>query len=94
MCFPAPVVDYSYDYPQNNGKVVCYVNYEELRSGQIEVEGKKVAVGSLSSYYKALQIAHLLADEIRRGDFRLAEPIEPLPKDTKMKPLVAREKPL
>ena len=63
-----------------------------IRSGRIEVEGKEVAVGSLSSYYKALQIANLLADEIRRGDFRLAEPITPLPKDTKMKPLVARKK--
>jgi len=90
----APVVDYSQDYPQNTGKVICYVNYEQLRSGQIEVEDKKVAVGSLSSYYKALEIAHLLADEIKRGDFQLAEPIASLPKDTKMKPLVAREKPL
>jgi uncharacterized protein (DUF39 family) len=89
----APVVDFSYDYPQNTGKVICYVNYEQLRSGQIEVEGKMIAVGSLSSYYKALQIANLLADEIRRGDFRLAEPIEPLAKDKKMKPLVTRKKP-
>ena len=89
----APVVDFSHDYPQNNGKVICYVNYEQLRSGRIDVEGKEVAVGSLSSYYKALQIANLLADEIRRGDFRLAEPITPLPKDTKMKPLVTRKKP-
>jgi len=89
----APVVDYSQDYPQNNGKVICYVNYEQLRSGQIEVEDKKVAVGSLSSYYKALEIAHLLADEIKRGDFQLTEPIASLPKDTKMKPLVARKKP-
>ena len=89
----APVVDFSYDYPQNTGKVICYVNYEQLRSGQIKVEGKKIAVGSLSSYYKALQIANLLADEIRRGDFRLTEPIEPLKKDTKMKPLVTRKKP-
>ena len=89
----APVVDYSNDYPQNTGKVVCHVNYEQLRSGEIEVEGKKVAVGSLSSYHKALEIAHILADEVRRGDFRLAEPIAPLPKDTAMKPLVAREKP-
>ena len=89
----APVVDFSHDYPQNNGKVICYVNYEQLRSGRIEVEGKEVAVGSLSSYYKALQIANLLADEIRRGDFRLAEPIAPLPKDKKMKPLVTRKKP-
>ena len=89
----APVVDYSDDYPQNNGKVLCHVNYEQLRSGRIEVEGKEIAVGSLSSYHKALEIAHLLADEIRRGDFRLAEPIEYLPKDTAMKPLVTREKP-
>ncbi|MHC4118663.1 MAG: homocysteine biosynthesis protein [Planctomycetota bacterium] len=89
----APVVDYSHEYPQNTGKVLCHVNYEQLRSGQIEVEGKKIAVGSLSSYHKALEIANLLADEIRRGDFRLAEPIEYLPKDTTMKPLVTREKP-
>ena len=89
----APVVDYSSDYPENTGKVICHVNYEQLRSGEIEVEGKKVAVGSLSSYYKAMEIATILADEVRRGDFRLAEPIAPLPKDTVMKPLVAREKP-
>ena len=88
----APVVDYSHEYPQNTGKVLCHVSYEQLRTGEIEVEGKKVAVGSLSSYYKALEIAHLLADEIKRGDFRLAEPIAYLPKDTTMKPLVTREK--
>jgi uncharacterized protein (DUF39 family) len=89
----APVIDYSLDYPQNTGKVITYVNYEQLRSGRIEVKGKEVEVGSLSSYYKALEIANLLADEIRRGDFRLTEPIEPLKKDTKMKPLVTRKKP-
>jgi uncharacterized protein (DUF39 family) len=89
----APVVDFSTDYPKNTGKVLCHVNYEQLRSGEIEVEGRKVAVGSLSSYYKALEIANLLADEIRRGDFRLAEPIASLPKDTTMKSLVIREKP-
>ena len=89
----APVVDYSDDYPQNTGKVLCHVSYEQLRTGEIEVRGKKIAVGSLSSYYKALEIAHLLADEIKRGDFRLAEPIAYLPKDSKMKPLVTRDKP-
>jgi uncharacterized protein (DUF39 family) len=88
----APVVDYSADYPQNTGKVLCYVSYEQLRTGRIEIEGKKVAVGSLSSYFKALEIAHLLADEIRRGEFLLAEPIARLPKDAKTKPLLIREK--
>jgi uncharacterized protein (DUF39 family) len=89
----APVVDYSNEYPQNTGKVIGHVNYEQLRSGEIEVEGKKIPVGSLSSYYKAREISHLLADEVRSGDFLLNEPTAMLPKDTKMKPLVAREKP-
>jgi uncharacterized protein (DUF39 family) len=88
----APVTDYSVDYPEKTGRVIRYANYEELRSGQIEVEGKKVEVGSMSSYYKALEIAHLLADEIRRGEFLVSRPIAPLPRNTKMKPLVIREK--
>ncbi len=89
----APVVDYSVEYPQNTGNVVGYVTYEQLRSGEIEVEGKKIAVGSLSSYKKALKIANLLADEIRKGDFLIARPVAQLLTDTKMKPLVVREKP-
>ena len=89
----APVVDYSNENPQNTGKIVGHVNYEQLRSGEIDLEGKKVAVGSLSSYLKALEVAQLLADEIKRGDFRLTAPIAPLSKDSTMKPLVAREKP-
>jgi len=89
----APVVDYSYEYPQNTGKIVGHVNYAQLRSGEIELDGKTVAVGSLSSYFKAQEIAHLLADEIRRGDFQLSQPLAMLPRDTGMKPLLAREKP-
>jgi uncharacterized protein (DUF39 family) len=89
----APVTDYSHDYPEKTGRVIRYASYEELRSGQIEVEGKKVEVGSMSSYYKALEIAHLLADEIRRGEFLVSRPLAPLPRNTKMKPLVIREKP-
>jgi len=88
----APVVDYGSDYPQKTGRVICHVSYEQLRSGEIQIDGRKVAVGSLSSYYKALEIANLLADEIRRGEFLLARPIAPLPKDTTMMPLVTREK--
>jgi uncharacterized protein (DUF39 family) len=90
----APVIDYAVDYPQNTGKIICHVNYEQLRSGEIKVKRKKVAVGSLSSYSKALEVAGLLADEIRRGDFALAQPIAPLPRNSSMKPLKKRKKPL
>ena len=88
----APVVDYSHDYPQRTGKFLKKISYEQLRSGEIDINGKKVTVGSLSSYHKALKIANLLADEIRRGDFQLTEPIAPLPKDSTMKSLNQRGK--
>ena len=88
----APVVDYSHDYPQKTGKFLKKISYEQLRSGEIDINGKKVTVSSLSSYHKALKIANLLADEIRRGDFQLTEPIAPLPKDSTMKSLNQRGK--
>jgi len=88
----APVIDYSSDYPQKTGKVFAKVSYERLRSGEIELDGKTIAVGSLSSYFKALEIANLLADEIRKGDFLLARPMAMLPRDNAMKPLAIREK--
>jgi len=88
----APVIDYSGDYPQKTGKTIAKVNYEQLRRGEIEIDGKTIAVGSLSSYFKALEIANLLADEIRKGDFLLAQPMAMLPRDNAMKPLAIREK--
>jgi uncharacterized protein (DUF39 family) len=88
----APVVDYSIAYPQATGDVICYVNYEQLKSGSITVEGKEIAVGSLSSYSKAREIAVLLRDQIARGEFLLSEPIARLPVDQTMKPLLDREK--
>ncbi len=75
----APVIDYSSDYPNRTGKVLARLSYEELKRGEAVVSGKKVEVGSLSSYATALEIAHLLADEIRRGEFLLSRPLAPLP---------------
>jgi uncharacterized protein (DUF39 family) len=86
----APVVDYSRDYPQNSGRVLGYVSYEQLRGGEIEVGGRRSQVGSLSSYCKALQIAEIVADEVRRGDFVLARPSAPLRRDGTMQPLRIR----
>ena len=88
----APVVDYGTEYPQKTGKIFGHVNYEQLRQGEIQIDGRVVKVGSLSSYYKALEIANLLADEIRRGDFLLTAPIAPLPKAGAMKSLAIKEK--
>jgi len=88
----APVIDYSSDYPNNTGRVIAQVSYEQLKSGQITIEGQAVEVGSLSSYSKAREIAQMLRDEIARGEFLLSEPIRRLRAETSMKPLKIREK--
>ena len=75
----APVVDYAIDYPGATGRVLTRVSYAELRRGEIKLNGRKVETGSLSSYAKADEAAHLLADEIRRGEFTVNAPVIPLP---------------
>jgi uncharacterized protein (DUF39 family) len=86
----APVIDYSHEYPQRSGKVLGHVTYEQLKRGEATIAGRQVEVGSLSSYPKALEIAHLLADEIRRGEFFLARPMRALPREQKMRSLEIR----
>jgi uncharacterized protein (DUF39 family) len=73
------VIDYSEDYPQKTGRVIAKVNYGELRTGEVEIEGKKVAVSSMSSYSKAQSIAEILKEEIRAGDFLISSPSRSLP---------------
>jgi uncharacterized protein (DUF39 family) len=80
----APVIDYAHDYPQKTGKVICHLSYAELKTGEVDIEGKKVQTSSMSSYSKALEIAHLLKDEIKRGDFLLSRPYQPLPQKQSM----------
>ena len=46
----------------------------------------------MSSYAMALEVANLLADEIRRGEFPLSPPSRPLPREGTFKPLVARKR--
>ncbi|MCM8827325.1 MAG: homocysteine biosynthesis protein, partial [Candidatus Omnitrophica bacterium] len=46
----AQIVDYSYDYPYGKKSDLGEVNYKQLKSGKIVVQGKEVPTGSLSSY--------------------------------------------
>jgi uncharacterized protein (DUF39 family) len=75
----APVVDYSETYPQRKSEVLGEVSYAQLKSGKIEVNGKEVPTASLSSYPKAVEIAGILKNWIRKGEFLLTEPVAPLP---------------
>ncbi|NLF31220.1 MAG: hypothetical protein GX591_10090 [Planctomycetes bacterium] len=89
----APVVDYGGDYPNATGRVIAHVTYEQLRRGQITLDGKTIEVGSMSSYAMAQEIAALLRDQIARGEFVLSRPFAPLPREKAFHPLRYQEKP-
>lgn len=75
----APVIDYSEAYPQRRPDVLGEVNYADLRSGKITVAGKEVPTSSLSSYPRAVEIAGMLKQWIKQGEFLLTEPVAALP---------------
>jgi uncharacterized protein (DUF39 family) len=60
-------------------KYVGEVSYAELKSGCIKVQEKDVPTASLSSYFKAVEIANILKNWIEKGEFLLTEPVTPLP---------------
>lgn len=80
----AQVINYALDYPMKTGKVLATVNYEELKSGSVNILGKDVEAASLSSYEKAIKIAEILKAEIRDGNFTINKPYAALPPDQSM----------
>ncbi|MBM4283997.1 MAG: hypothetical protein FJ128_01940 [Deltaproteobacteria bacterium] len=74
-----PVVDYSEAYPHGKAEILAEVTVAELRSGEITLNGKKVATAGLSSYARAREVAQLLKDWIAAGEFLLDEPLDHLP---------------
>jgi uncharacterized protein (DUF39 family) len=75
----APIIDYSEAYPKMKAGNLGEVSYAELKSGHIKIQRKDVPTASLSSYYKAQEIANTLKLWIEKGEFTLTEPVAPLP---------------
>lgn len=75
----APIVDYSATYPQMAPDILGEVSYKDLRSGRITIGDKEVPTGPISSFFKAREIAQVLKDRIKKGEFVLTEPVEKLP---------------
>jgi len=73
------IVDYGDAYPQGKKGSLGEVNYAQLKSGKIDIQGKEVSTGNLSSYPKAVKIANILKEWIEKGDFLLPEPLAYLP---------------
>ena len=76
----APLCDYGPEgYPTGEPCVIGMVNYADLKSGEIEFEGKKIRTAPLSSYAKALEIADKLKEWIIEGKFELGQPSRLIP---------------
>ncbi|KAF0134723.1 MAG: hypothetical protein FD145_440 [Candidatus Saganbacteria bacterium] len=75
----AAVVDYSVAYPTGKPEVLAEVNYKQVKSGEIEVNGKKIPTSGISSYSKAREIAEDLKQKIKKGEFLLTEKVADLP---------------
>ena len=69
------------------------VTYEQLRTGSIEIDGKKVSTGPLSSLPKARRIATVLKEWVSERKWTLAPPLQPIPGagEQAFKPLEIRE---
>ena len=77
--FWAQVVDYGNDYPNRIPKSICEVNYAQLKSGKISINGNEVPTFPISSYSKAREISLILKDWVSSGNFLLTNPVAPLP---------------
>ncbi len=75
----AQVVDYSKNYPEVVPGSIAEVTYAQLKSGSIELSGKTVPTGGISSYNRAKTIAGLLKERIQEKQFYLSEPVAGLP---------------
>lgn len=68
------------DYGDPDHPELGRTNYKELMSGEIELNEKKIKTSSLSSIYKAREIAEILKKQIASGEFLLSEPVELFPR--------------
>jgi len=75
----APIVDFS--IPRRVRPTFGLVNYAQLKSGSIKIEGETVRAAPLASIARSREIAEILKQQISEGSFLLAAPVAPLPMD-------------
>lgn len=80
-----------YDYGLPGHPAIRSVSYAELRAGVVRVEGRSIKTAPLSSYYQARRIMIQLKQWLKRGKFLLTQPVQALPANTKIRPLIIRE---
>jgi uncharacterized protein (DUF39 family)/ferredoxin len=83
------IIDYS--VPNLHRPTIKTVNYEQLKSGRIEIDNKEVNVSSISSTYLAKEVASQLRNQIKNGQFLLTSPVKTLTKNGSNKPMSLRK---
>ncbi len=71
---------FDYGVARRSRPALARVSYAELRSGSIQVEGREVPTGPISSLAVARAIAAELKRWVAEGGFTLAPPLEALPR--------------
>ena len=78
------------DYGDPEHPELGRTDYQSLMSGEIELNQKRIKTASLSSLYKAREIAEILKEQIKDGSFLLSEPVEAFPKGKSLHSLDVR----
>jgi len=78
------------DYGIPDHPALGKVNYKQLQSGSVELNGKLIKTAPMSSMLKAREIAGLLKEWIVQNKFTLSEPVKPFPTNTSLKSLQIR----
>ncbi|NVM04931.1 MAG: CBS domain-containing protein, partial [Candidatus Helarchaeota archaeon] len=79
------VIDYG--VPRRDRPSLKETNYEELKSGKIDLSNKTIKTAPLTGLKKSKRIAEILKSWIEEGKFYLSTPIENLPTNTVFKPM-------
>jgi uncharacterized protein (DUF39 family) len=74
---------YDYSVPSRSRPALRTVSYEELRSGFVELNGRKTPTAPMSSLKKAREIAELLKQQVKSGEFLITQPVASLPLQNK-----------
>lgn len=70
---------FDYSVPHRSRPSLARVSYAELRSGSIDLNGRKIRTAPLSSLYKARKIAAELKDWVKNKSFTLQAPVQAFP---------------
>jgi len=79
------------DYGTVGAPKLGQVNYAELQSGTITVNGKKIRTAPVASLAKARKIAGELKEWLQKGDFEISKPVQMFPENTSLNSLKETE---